>query len=192
VSAAAPTVLLDRITARRIGFVADTHAAKPDGSDLPAAVLEALRGVDWIVHLGDMGAVGALDRFATVAPVLATRGGHAVGDDPRIAPFARVLEAGARSVGALFDLAAAGAGFEVSEALAFPPGPLAPVLAQLFGRPVDVVAFAATHRPFLAQHDGVVFVNPGSPNLPSAGPGTVAILDLGGAEPRAEIREVDG
>jgi putative phosphoesterase len=187
-----PAVPIDRITARRIGFVADTHGMQPDGSDLPAAVLDALRGVDWIVHLGDMGAVGALDRFATVAPVLATRGGHAVGDDRRIAPFARVLEAGARSIGALFDLAAAGAGFAVSEALTFPPGPIAPTLAALFGRPVDVVAFAATHRPLLARHDGVLFVNPGSPNLPSEGPGTVAILDLGGAEPVAEILQVGG
>jgi predicted phosphodiesterase len=103
-----------------------------------------------------------------------------------------VLEAGAWSVGALFDLAAAGAGFAVSESLSFPPAPLAPRLSALFGRPVDVVAFAATHRPCLARHDGVLFVNPGSPNLPSEGPGTVAILDLGGAEPVAEIREIAG
>ena len=74
---------VDRVTARRIGLVADTHSAKPDGSDLPDAVLAALQGVDLIVHLGDMGAVGALDRFASVAPVLATRGAHAVGDAMR-------------------------------------------------------------------------------------------------------------
>ena len=38
-----------------------------------------------------MGATGSLDRFATLAPVIATRGGHAVGSDPRIAVEARRL-----------------------------------------------------------------------------------------------------
>src|SRR5215510_9734805 len=84
----------DRVRARRIGLVADTHSAKSDGSDLPQAVLDALRDAELIVHLGDMGATGSLDRFATIAPVIATRGGHAVGSDPRIASEARVIEAG--------------------------------------------------------------------------------------------------
>lgn len=65
-------------------------------------------------------------------------------------------------------------------------------VGALFGRRVDVVAFAATHRPLLLRKDGVLFVNPGSPNLPAAGPGTVAISDLGHPEPRAEIRQIEG
>jgi putative phosphoesterase len=189
---AAQEIPVDRIVARRIGLVADTHSAKPDGSDIPDAVLDALRGVDAIVHLGDMGAVGALDRFATLAPVLATRGGHALGEDPRIARVARVIEAGGCTIGALFDLAGAHPGFTVTESLAFPDGPLAPALTALFGRAVDVVAHAATHRSNVTRRDGVLFVNPGSPNLPSDGRGTVAILDLSGAEPAVEIREVCG
>ena len=189
--ASVPVVPVDTIAARRIGLVADTHSGEPDGSDLPDAVLDALRGVDLILHLGDMGAVGALDRFASVAPVLATRGGHAVGEDPRIAPVARVVLVGRFAVGALFDLPAACPGFAVGdEGLTFPPGEAAPQLKRLFGRAVDVVAFAATHRPWLGQHQGVLYVNPGSPNLPSAGPGTVAILDLSRGGPDGAIREL--
>jgi hypothetical protein len=188
----AEEIPVDRIDARRIGLVADTHSANADGSDLPDIVLDALRGVDAIVHLGDMGAVGALDRFATVAPVLATRGGHAVGEDPRIARVARVIEAGGCTIGALFDLAQAHSGFTVTDSLAFPDGPLAPALTAIFRRRVDVVAYAATHCSYVARRDGVLFVNPGSPNLPSDGPGTVAILDLSGAEPAVEIRDVRG
>jgi putative phosphoesterase len=186
----ADRVPVDHVAARTIGLVADTHSSKRDGSDLPAAVLDALRGVDLILHLGDMGAVGALDRLAQVAPVLATRGGHAVGEDPRIAARARVVVAGGRRVGALFDLSAAGVGFAVTKSIAFPPGDAAPALARLFGAAVDVVAFAATHTPFLVRHQGVLYVNPGSPNLPAAGPGTVAVLDLSAPEPGAVIREV--
>jgi putative phosphoesterase len=185
----ADRVPVDHVAARTIGLVADTHSRQRDGSDLPAAVLDALRGVDLILHLGDMGAVGALDRLAQVAPVLATRGGHAVGEDPRIAARARVVVAGGRRVGALFDLSAAGAGFTVTESIGFPPESES-ALARLFGAAVDVVAFAATHRPFLVRHQGVLYVNPGSPNLPAAGPGTVAVLDLSAPEPGAVIREV--
>ncbi|HTF34194.1 MAG TPA: metallophosphoesterase family protein [Myxococcota bacterium] len=182
---------VDRVAACKVGLVADTHSAQSDGSDLPDAVLAALRGVDLIVHLGDMGAVGVLDRFARVAPVLATRGHHAVGDDPRIASHARVVEACGYSVGALFDLARAHESIRVLDTIELPPGPLDPLLEALFGRRVDVVAFAATHRPLLLRKDGVLFVNPGSPNLPAAGPGTVAIIELGHPEPRAEIRQIE-
>lgn len=185
-------VPIDKVQARRIGFLADSHSAQPDGSDLPQAVLEALRGVDLIVHLGDMGAVGSLDRLATVAPVLATRGGHSIGQDSRIAPRARVIQAGVVAIGALFDLAALATGVSISEAGApeLPEGPLAPLLEGIFGRPVDVVAFAATHRPHISTREGVLFVNPGSPNLPASGPGTVAILELYRGRPGAQIREV--
>jgi putative phosphoesterase len=182
----------DRVDARRIGLVADSHSGAADGADLPEAVLAALRGVDLVIHLGDMGAVGALDRFATVAPVLATRGAHAVGSDPRIAERARVVEAGRFALGALFDLPKLAPAFRVTDdgTLVLPDGPLAPRLEALFSRRVDVVAFAATHAPFTAERDGIVFVNPGSPNLPARPPGTVAIVDLSGARPRAEIRPV--
>jgi hypothetical protein len=190
----APTIPCDRVEARWIGLVADTHGASPDGSDLPEAVLEALRGVDLVIHLGDMGAVGALDRFADLAPVLATKGGHAVGSDPRIAERARVVEVGRFALGALFELPKLAPEFRVGDdgVLVFPDEPIAAVLERVFGRRVDVVAFAATHAPFSGEREGVLFVNPGSPNLPARPPGTVAIVDLTGARPMAKIREVAG
>ena len=182
----------DRVRARRIGLVADTHSAKSDGSDLPQAVLDALRDAELIVHLGDMGATGSLDRFATIAPVIATRGGHAVGSDPRIASEARVIEAGKISIGALFDLSASAPEIAIVEGrkLEFGSAPLAPILERIFGRSVDVVAFAATHLSLVVEHEGVLFVNPGSPNLPAENKGTIAMLHLEAGAPRAEIREV--
>ena len=113
-----------------------------------------------------------------------------MGEDPRIAPSARILEAGGYAIGALFDLAAAHDSIRVGETLELPPGPPDRLLRVLFGRPVHVVAFAATHRPLVLHRQGVLFVNPGSPNLPAEGPGTVAIVDVSGSEPQAEIRQV--
>src|SRR5262245_28535504 len=64
------------IAPRRVGFLADTHSNKADGSDLPDPVLEAFAGVDLVVHLGDIGRKGILDRLLEVAPVLVPVGGN--------------------------------------------------------------------------------------------------------------------
>lgn len=184
---------IDRVRARRIGLVSDTHSAKSDGSDLPQAVLDALRDAELIVHLGDMGATGSLDRFATIAPVIATRGQHAVGSDPRIAAEVRVIEAGKVSIGALFDLPTLAPEIAIVEGrkLEFGGKPLGPILERLFGRAVDVVAFGGTHLSLVVEHEGVLFVNPGSPNLPAEDKGTIAMLQLEAGAPRAEIRQIN-
>ena len=51
---------------RRIGVIADNHSRTSDGADLPQPVLEAFTGVDLIVHCGDAGSWGTLDRLASV------------------------------------------------------------------------------------------------------------------------------
>ena len=54
---------------RRVGFFADTHSNKADGSDVPEAVDRAFKKVDLIVALGDIGRKGFLARLQSVAPV---------------------------------------------------------------------------------------------------------------------------
>jgi putative phosphoesterase len=179
-----------QVRATRIGLLSDDHNAEQDGSDLPEETLRAFEGVDLIVHLGHMGvkeqlARGVLDRLGRVAPVLAVRdystnrdGERYVtpADGERVKGLTRVIEAGGLRIGALHNLS-------------LPPGPeiVAPpaglpelggvevkaVLAEKFGGPVDVVAYASTHRPAAILAGGVLFVNPGSPTYPK-GPGRVA------------------
>jgi uncharacterized protein len=168
--------------AARIGLLADTHCHQPAATDLPGSVLDAFRGLDLVIHLGDMGDAAVLDRLESVARVVATRGRDDPPADPRIAPGARVIEAGGLLVGALFDLASAGIAVVEDDRLAFPGGPLEELMPPLFGERVDVVAFGATHRDMVAQYRGVLFVNPGSATLPArpgpAGTGTAAVLDV--------------
>jgi len=167
----------------RIGLLADTHCHQPGARDLPDGVLDAFRGLDLALHLGDMGDAAVLDRLETVAAaVLATRGRDDPAADPRLAPGARVIEAGGLVIGAVFDLAIAGLAALEEDRLTFPRGLSEETRRAVFGRPVDVVAFGATHRDLVAQHAGVLFVNPGSATLPARpGPGatgTAAILDV--------------
>lgn len=54
------------------------------------------------------------------------------------------------------------------------------------------VAFGGTHRATEQEHEGVLFFNPGSPNLPVEGsPGAVAVLDLAAGAPRVEIVTIE-
>ena len=58
-----------------VGVVADTHC--PEFLDqLPAGVLNALAGVDLILHAGDITASSTLDELTRIAPVQAVRGDH--------------------------------------------------------------------------------------------------------------------
>ena len=62
----------------KIGLISDTHSAG-SGRDLPRPVLDALAGVDLVLHCGDLECLGVLDYLESVAPVLAVRGY----EDPR-------------------------------------------------------------------------------------------------------------
>src|SRR5207249_12341511 len=91
---------------RRIGFLADSHSRKADGSDLPTQALHAFDGVDLIVHLGDIGQKGILGRLASIAPVLVPAPGNK-GYVPMSgggsAPV-KVIEAGGLCVGLTFNI----------------------------------------------------------------------------------------
>lgn len=177
---------------RKVGLLADTHSNKPDGSDLPDAVLAAFEGVHLIVHLGDVGRKGILDRLGEVAPVWVPYGEdkgyvpHLTRDDDPV----KVIADGA--LGLTFDLTkpdkkiAVGQGAPTT--IAYADGALPALLQRRFKTDVRVVAFGGTHVAHTEARDGVLFVNPGSPTLPSDGPtGSVAVLDLAAKTPKAKL-----
>jgi putative phosphoesterase len=182
---------------KRIGFLADTHSRTADGSDLPQQVLDAFKGVDLIVHLGDVGRKGILDRMAKVAPVLVPYGenkGYVPAKNADDAPPVKLIEsAGGAKVGLCFNLSQPDKKIKVEEdRVEFPPAPLADLMRRRFGQMVDVVAFGATHRQIALEQEGVLFFNPGSPTLPSdrrddRDIGSVAVLDVSGKKPRVDL-----
>lgn len=202
------------VTARRVGLISDDHNAHEDGRDLPDTVLRALDDVDLILHLGHMGVkevlgYGVLDRLSKVAPVLAVRA-FITGSDGNmfltpaqgdiVAGETRVVEAGGFRIGAIHNL-----GTGPGPAIVTPPGGLPElaghdldeVLPQKFGGPVDVVAYAGSHRAAAVYAQGKIFVNPGSPTypkgpgrVPGETPGTVGVLDLADGVINYEILEL--
>jgi putative phosphoesterase len=182
------------IEIRRIGFLADTHSRKADGSDLPQQALDAFAGVDLIVHLGDIGQKGILERLGRVAPVLVPAGANKGYIPVGGAGPVKVIEGGGLSVGLTFNITLPRKDIVVEKdgSLKFPEKPLSDILHSKFARMVDAVAYGGTHRQTQLEYQGVLFFNPGSPTLPSDRRsdndlGGVAVLHLTDGKPRVEL-----
>ena len=181
----------------KIGLISDTHAAG-SGLDLSQPVLDALSGVDLILHCGDLECLGVLDYLETVAPVLAVRGY----EDPtepgdRLADSTRVVQAEGVAIGMVHDIQWPGPRISTTpngEGLCFPPGSGRDLLARKFGQPVDMVVFGDTHYELVCYYDGLLLINPGSATYPARRPGagrlgTLTLLDIHGG--MVEVRMVD-
>jgi len=173
---------------RIIAVLADCHIHPAGGVDWPPAALEALRGVDLIVTLGDMGERAGLDVLETIAPVVGVRGQDDE-DDPRSATASRLVEAGGLRIGCVFDpvavgLAAAKDPFIIADTAA-------EAAARLFGGPIDILLCASTHTAAIRQDADGLIVDPGSVTLPSSrAQGAFARLFLEDGKARAEIVRV--
>lgn len=165
----------------RIGLIADTHIPEA-GKELPHQVAEAFKGVDLILHAGDLIVLSVLDWLEEVAPVLATRGNGDSGlpPDPRLKET-QVLTAGGKRIGMCHCLA-------VPEEARW--SELGEVMERCFGGAVDVIVFGDTHVATIETLEGVLMVNPGSPSFPRnlvGMLGTIGILHITGGRVEAHI-----
>jgi hypothetical protein len=120
----------------RIGVISDTH-----GLLRPEAV-RALRGVELILHAGDIGKPEVLDGLRAIAPVVAIRGNNDNGTWARALPATEVALVGAAAFYLVHDVA------ELD---------LDPAAARF-----AAVISGHSHRPSQSVRDGVLYLNPGS------------------------------
>jgi hypothetical protein len=175
-----------------IGLVSDTHIPEARAA-LWDEVYAAFRGVDLILHAGDMHEVVVLDWLQEVAPVLGVRGNGddgssgrpiAPADDPRL-PYNQLLEVGGLRIGMTHD---------------FPEEPYPggatheERMQRHFEGPVDIVVAGDTHVPGVTRSPaGVLIVNSGSPTYPrnlQTQLGTVGFLDIRGGQVDAWIEQL--
>lgn len=124
--------------------------------------LDALNGVDHILHAGDIGAPEVLQLLNSVAPVNAVRGNMDGGAWCRNLPYTDMVELDTTTFFMLHDL----------NTLDLDP--------QAAG--VQVVVHGHTHQAANKAHSGVIYFNPGSASRPGrpGGPLSLGILELGG------------
>jgi putative phosphoesterase len=149
----------------RIGLISDTHGL------LRPQALDALKGVDRILHAGDIGTPEVLSALAAIAPVTAVRGNNDKGQWTTRIAETEVVTLETLRVYVLHDV----------KELDIDPA---------------VKGFAAviaghSHKPKVEDRNGVLFVNPGS-----AGPRrfklpvSVGYLEIVGGTLSARIREL--
>ena len=145
-----------------IGVISDTH-----GLLRPQAV-KALRGVELIIHAGDLGGPEVLARLTAIAPVQAVRGNVDKGDWARPLPRNRVVAVDGVQLYVLHNL------YELD---------LNPGAAGL-----AAVIYGHSHEPSLESQDGVLYLNPGSagPRRFSL-PVTLALLRVTGEALKVEF-----
>jgi len=179
----------------KIGVISDTHSAG-SGRDLPVKILDALRGVDLILHCGDLECLGVLDYLEEVAPLLAVRGYEdPLEEGDRLAHTTRVVKAEGVSIGMVHDIQWPGPKILTSPdgtGLVFPNGNGREIMARKFKEPVDVVLFGDTHEELVIHWDGVLIMNPGSPTYPGRRHnrgvlGTIGMLEVDGKDATARI-----
>lgn len=131
----------------KIGVLSDTHLHNPD-DELPAAVIEMFRGVDMVLHAGDITHPSVIDFLQTIAPTHAVLGNM---DDVHLLgtlPLKKVVEAGSFRIGLIHGWGA--------------PDGLEERVEKEFDD-VHCIVYGHTHYPACHYRNGILFLNPGSP-----------------------------
>ena len=117
-----------------LAIVSDTHGLLRD------SVTDALQGVDLIIHAGDVGSGGLIERLEAIAPVIVVRGN--VDNELVYLPLVEVVSVNGRLIYVLHDLSL----LDVD-----------PVAAGF-----AMVVSGHSHQPRINRQRGVLYVNPGS------------------------------
>ncbi|MCK9519719.1 MAG: YfcE family phosphodiesterase [Dehalococcoidia bacterium] len=172
----------------RIGLISDTHIPEARGELWPQ-VFDAFKGVDAILHAGDIHDLMVIDQLHDIAPTWAARGngddgsgGRLIQPDHSRCREAWVLEFGGLSIGLTHDV-------PIPE---YPPHiTLERAMKRYFNRTdLDVLIYGDTHVEAIDQINGTLCVNPGSPTFPrnlNTQLGTIGFLEISGGKAEATI-----
>lgn len=149
----------------RIGVISDTHGLlRPEAE-------ARLAGVEHIIHAGDIGGPGIVERLRSLAPTTAIRGNVDTGAWAEVFPETAVVELAGRRVHVLHDRAE--------------------LCVDPVAHGLSAVVFGHSHRPTIETVDGVLFLNPGSAGRRRFSlPVTLATLELTGEAVEARIHDL--
>ena len=158
----------------RIGLISDTHIPEA-AQELPSQIAEAFRGVELILHAGDIYIPSVLDDLERIAPVLVAKGDDDSSDmlkDKRV-KGKHVLKLEGHTLWLIHER----------------PYSYMYTSNQKGSDAPDIIVFGHEHATFVQRHGSILFVNPGSPTFLNyrCGLGTVGILNIDSDESEAQI-----
>jgi putative phosphoesterase len=148
-----------------VGVISDTHGL------LPTTAAKALKGVDLIIHAGDVGSSDVLKELQTIAPVVAVRGNMDRVKSLKKLPLTEAVEVADVLLYVIhdihrLDIAPSESGF-------------------------DAIIHGHLHCPSVAENSGVLFLNPGSAAQPRRNfPASLALLHIRGNSIKTQIVDI--
>jgi putative phosphoesterase len=155
----------------KVGVLSDTHVPAA-ARTLPPVLFDIFKGVDLILHAGDIVDLSVLEDLRAIAPVEAVAGNMDDSTAHAMLPSKKVLTLGNFSVGLIHGKYK----IDIQREM----------IRREFGE-VDLIVYGHSHAPFWGREGDVYFLNPGSPTDKRYAPyNSVALLHIG-EELRAEI-----
>lgn len=133
----------------RIGVISDTHIPT-SAKELPAIVVDIFRGVDMILHAGDVVAYNVIEALETIAPVTAVCGNMDLFRNQGLLPDRRIVTAEQCRIG-------------LTHGRGTPAGLPERALREFEGENVRAMVFGHSHQALNESRGGVLLFNPGSP-----------------------------
>jgi putative phosphoesterase len=144
----------------KLGLISDTHGF------LDPKLMRIFRGVDHILHAGDIGPDYLIAQLESIAPVTAVLGNN---DSSQCFPLTKVVVVGELK-------------FLVHH-IVWPRALTDELKERISREKPDVVMFGHSHKQFCERIDGALFVNPGYAGKPRFNlERSVALLEANGKE----------
>ncbi len=164
-----------------IGLISDTHIPN-HAQELPVQLKEVFRGVDLILHAGDIYNIATLDELEGIAPIIAAEGDddpYSTANDRRVKPRHFLTKDGV-TIWLVHNS---------WDAWPFHPKQGLSRLSPPQENPPDVLVFGHTHESRLDKTDGVLLISPGSATFPhyKHEVGTVGLLTINSGKAEAQI-----
>lgn len=148
-----------------VGVISDTHGR------LPQPILKEFKGVDLIIHAGDVGRAEILESLDKIAPTIAVRGNMDMGGWASNLAGQEIIKISNITLFVLHDIGR----------LELNPDSC----------PYDAVISGHTHRPMVIKQNEIFYLNPGSAVQPRYGyPASVALLRIKGNSIEAGLIEL--
>ena len=149
-----------------VGIISDTHGL------LRPEVITSFKGVDLILHAGDVGDPEVIDGLESIAPLVAVRGNMDYGSWADQLPVSKSLCIAKTNLFLIHDLEWIERQFDLKR--------------------YQVIINGHTHRPLIEKQDNVLFFNPGSAGHQRRGHAvSIGKLILCNGQPAAHLMELD-
>ena len=132
----------------KIGVISDTHIPRA-ALRLPQEIYDGFKGVDLILHAGDLVEMSIFDELNKLAKTEAVFGNMDTPPVQRMLPSKKIINVGKFKIGLIHG---SGSPFNLMNSV-----------KREFSQKVDVIVFGHSHSPVNEVKNSILFFNPGSP-----------------------------